>query len=412
MSDQTVASGGRITLSRVEGDLKVGRGAVIRAESGDNVVVGGDVVFDGGATVSCSLECNSIAVKAARNTGGTVQIQGDLSARGLVDVADSLEVAGSARADAFDVGGHLTAGSLNSKRIRVGGHLKVGGPLEAGDVQTGGHLSVLGTVKIADLHVGGHSEVGGGSITGHIVVRGHFTSKSALEFGEIQTYGNFILPAGSKGDKLSVLGRAEFRGDAYCRVIEVKGVARFAGNCEAVSVDVSGRMKVSGSLDVAKEFRVFGAAEVGEQLQCASALVAGMLKADGLVASGSAEVDGWVRTARGLKARSILVRRGSRVDGPLVGEVIEIGRSSGAWRFPLGGRLASSGRNTSVGDVYGGTVSFGSASRAKRVYAESLEMDDGSHADQVAYTKELKLRMNNVLSKPAVKASSLPEPPI
>jgi hypothetical protein len=54
---------------------------------------------------------------------------------------------------------------------------------------------------------------------------------------------------------------------------------------------------------------------------------------------------------------------------------------------------------------------MGHASRAKVVFAEALEMDDGSHAEQVAYTKTLKLRMNNLLSRPAVKVTELPAPP-
>ncbi len=412
MTDYAVGRGEVAKLGRVEGDLKIGRDATIKAESGGKVVVTGDAHFEGGATIDCSFECKAVDVKAAPHTGGTIKVHGDLTVHQAADVADSLKVTGTATADGFDVGGHLTAGSVVSKRVRVGGHAAIKGPLESETVDVGGHLSVSGDVKIVNLIVGGHAEIGGGTISGGIKVRGHFAAKTSLDYGELQTYGHVDLPVNSKGDRLSVLGRVEFEGNAFCRVIEVKGVAEVAGNCSAESVEVGGKLSVSGSLSVFKDLKIFGVTEVEGQVKCESVVVGGRLKADSVLVDGEADIDGEVESARGLKAKSILVRRGSKVVGPLVGEQVEIGKTAGAWRFPLGGRLASSGRNTSVEDVHGGAIKLGSSSRAKLVFAESLEMDDGSHADQVTYTKTLKLRMNNLVNKSPMKTPELPEPPL
>ncbi len=73
MTDQVVKRGETVKLGRVEGDLHVGRKATIKADSGGKVVVTGDIVFDGGATVDCSLECNAVDVRAAPHTGGTIE---------------------------------------------------------------------------------------------------------------------------------------------------------------------------------------------------------------------------------------------------------------------------------------------------------------------------------------------------
>jgi cytoskeletal protein CcmA (bactofilin family) len=243
-------------------------------------------------------------------------------------------------------------------------------------------------------------------------VRGNFSASSGLDYGELQTYGHVVLPANSKGDKMSASGRVEFGGDTFCRVLDVKGVVKVAGNCNSESIEVGGKLNVAGSLSVSKDLKIFGVTEVLGQVKCESIIVGGRLKAASILVDEEADIDGEIESMRGLKAKSIIVRRGSRVVGPLVGKQIEIGKSTGAWRFPMGGRLASSGRNTSVEDVHGGTIRLGPASRAKLVFAEILEMDDGSHADQVTYTNALKLHMNNLLNKPTMKTSELPDPPL
>lgn len=419
MPDHTVGRGEMAELGRIEGDLKVGRNATIKAQSGRKVVVTGGVVFETSAKIDCDLECQSMKVegrgygpRGRSGPAGNIIVKGNLTVHGGADVLASLEVVGDLKAEEVDIAGHLKCKSLVSKRARVGGHMEAKGTLEAQKVDVGGHMSVLGSAKLGDLHVGGHARVGGGVISGDIKVKGQFTTGLKLEFGELEIFGHLKLPADSKGERLVAFGKVEFLGDAFCRIVQVKGSVRVAGNFAVEDAEVSGKLEVSGSLNATKELKVYGVAEVKKQVKCESIMVGGRLRANSVMVDGQADIDGEVESTRGLKAKSILVRRGSRVVGPLVGEQVEIGKAAGAWRFPLGGRLASSGRNTSVEDAHGGAIKLGPASRARLVFAEDLEMDDGSHADQVTYTKILKLHMSNLLSKPPVKTSQLPEPPL
>ncbi len=414
MGDTRVPHGASVKLGRVEGDLLVGRKATIKAESGRKVVVMGDVIFDGGATIDCNLECDAIEVKTALHTGGTIKVNGDLTVSQEVDVADSLEVTGTAAAEGFDVGGHLKAGSVVSNRVRVGGHLRVRGSLESETVDVAGHLSALGKVKVVDLHVGGHAEVGGGTISGSIQVRGHIEAKSALEYGELQTYGRVILPADSKGDRLSVLGRVKFDGDASCKVIEVKGAAEAKGDLSTDEIDVLGMLRVSGSLMVSKELKVVGIADVHERVECQRLAVEGRLSAEKVLVVEEADVSGELRTVLGMKSSTITIRRGARVTGPLVGDQVEVGEKPGFGQWPSAWSEVRQriGQMTNVEDVYGRSVRIGSYSQARRVFGEEVQMENGSVAAQVTYTRDLKLTPNHYIHQPPQKTAKLPDPPL
>jgi cytoskeletal protein CcmA (bactofilin family) len=414
MTDRTVKRGETARLGVVDGDLKVGRKATIMAEADGKVVVKGDVIFDGGATIDCSLECNSIEAKAAPHTGGTVKVNGDLSALKGVDVADSLEVSRTATAEGFDVGGHMAADSVFTKRVRVGGHFNVKGTLDSDSVDVAGHLSAPGRVKAVDLHVGGHAEVGGGTISGRIQVRGHMEVASRLEYGELQTYGHLSLAGGSKGERLSALGRVRFAGDSSCRILEVKGAAEAKGDLSAEEVDLLGMMRVTGNLKVSKGFKVLGIADVRGRVDCQRLDVEGRLNADRVVTVDEADVSGELRTAGGMRASSIAVRRGGRVAGPLVGGQIEIGEKPGFGQWPsvwseVRGRI---GQMTEVEDVYGRSVRIAAYSRAKRVFAEEVQMEGGSIAHQVTYTKDLSLTSSAYMHLPPQKTERLPDPPL
>jgi len=414
MTDRILKRGETATLGVVDGDLQVGRKATIKAEAGGKVVVTGDVIFDGGATLDCSLECNSVEVKAAPHTGGTIKVNGDLTAREGVDVADSLEVSGTASAEGFDVGGHMSAGSVLSKRVRVGGHFRVKGALESDSVDVAGHLSALGKVKVVDLHVGGHAEVGGGTISGNIQVRGHIEVRSRLEYGELQTYGHVSLAGGSEGERLSVLGRVKFEGDSTCRILEVKGAAEAKGDLAAEEIDVLGMMRVTGHLAVSKGFKVLGIADVRGRVDCQKLVVEGRLNAEKVVVVDEADVSGELRTVGGMKAASIAVRRGAKVTGPLVGEQVEIGEKPGFGQWPsvwseVRGRI---GQMTDVEDVYGRSVRIAAYSQAKRVFADEVQMDNGSIAHQVTYTKDLRLTPKYYIHLPPQKTDKLPDPPL
>jgi cytoskeletal protein CcmA (bactofilin family) len=412
MTDYSVESGAAVKLGRIEGELKVGPNVTIMAESDQRVVVTGGAYFSGSVTIECDFECESMKVSGqGYGSGGNVEVKGNLTVHKSADVAASLKVAGDFKADNVDVGGHLEAKSLVSKLTRIGGHMKIDGGLEAEKVDVGGHMSVLGIVKLGDLYVGGHAELGGGAIVGRIELRGHLSSTSRLEFGELESFGHIRLPGGSTGRKIQVLGKVEFLGDAICKDMQIKGVAKVFGDYSGEDVEVSGKFEVLGSMSITKKVEIYGVADVGKEVNCESLTVCGKLRADSILADVDAEVGGKVETSRGLKAKSILVRKGACVEGPLVGQQVEIGKMSSAMSSWGGSLWPSTGR-TSVEDVYGNKVRIGRCSRARLVFAEDAEMDEESFAEKVTYTNDLKLPASYRLGTPPLKTSMLPEPPI
>jgi cytoskeletal protein CcmA (bactofilin family) len=410
MPDLNIKPGETATLDRVEGELRVGSRARIRAANGRSVVVSRGVYFEGSVEVDCDFSCESMKLEGrGYGSGGNIIVTGNLTVQGAADIDASLEVGGDLKAERTEVGGHLKAKNVSSRLVRVGGHMVAKGTLEAEGVDVGGHLTVTEGVKLGSLRVGGHVKIGGGVISGKIQVRGHLETTSKLEFGELELFGHVRLPAGSKGNVLIAFGRAEFLGDAYCRAMQARGTVKVAGDYSGESAEVSGKLEVLGSLNATKKLEIGGVAEVGQQVKCESISVFGRLEADSALVT-EAEIDGEVKISRYLKGRSILVGRGSTIAGSIVGEQVEIGKTQNSLAH-WAGELARIGRMTEVQDVYGIVVRIGPYSRARRIFAESVEMDNGSIADQVVYTKDLKLPSSCYLGKPPIKMTTLPEFP-
>jgi len=416
MSDLVVKSGSTAKLGRVEGDLKVGRSVTITAESGSRVVVTEGAHFEGPVRIECDFECQSMSVEGrGYGPGGDVVVNGDLVVHGTADLNAAVRVNGTVTCDDLDVGGHFESGSLTSKRVRVGGHMKVNGSLDSKSVDVGGHMTIAGTVRIADLRVGGHTEVGGGEITGEIKVRGHFRTTKRLSYGSLQVFGNTVFPAGCSGESLIAMGRIEFDGDTSCRALDVKGSALVRGNCTAENARVNGKLEVRGSLS-SKTLEVFGTSELKEQLTCESLRVSGRLAAEKVLAGAKAEIVGELLTSRGTKAAAILVGTGSRVSGPLVGDEVDIGKDiefgGGAWGNVWPGRWSTVGRPTRVDDVYGKVVKIWRYSTAKKVFADSVEVGIDSYVDRIVYTKDVKLPSRYRIGEPAKKTDKLPDTPL
>ena len=126
--------------------------------------------------------------------------------------------------------------------------------------------------------------------------------------------------------------------------------------------------------------------------------------------------DGEVITSRGTKAKATIVGRGSRVSGPLVGDEIDVGKEidigDGIWGQLSRGRWSTIGQMTRVDDVYGKVVKIWRYSRAKNVYAESLELGAGAMVDKIAYTRELKSPSSYRIEGQATRTTRLPDPPL
>ena len=130
MTDVTIRQGETAKLGRVDGDLKVGKGARIAAESGDRVVVTGTAHFDGRAAIDCNFQCRTMRLEGRGwGPGGDVAVHGDLEVTESADLDASVRVTGAIVGGELDIGGHLRSGPVRSTRLRVGGHLEVGGQL-------------------------------------------------------------------------------------------------------------------------------------------------------------------------------------------------------------------------------------------------------------------------------------------
>jgi len=415
MTDVAVKANVRAPLELVDGELRAGRNATIMALSGGRVVVTKGAYFEGPVTIDCDFECAYIRVEGKGfGPGGDVIIRGDLVVHGSADMDASVRVTGTAKVEAMDVGGHLRVGGITTGRLRVGGHLVCKGKLEAGDVDSGGHFTVFDAIKVNSLRVGGHAEFKGGAISGELRVRGHLKTEEPLTYGRTQVFGSMRLPAGSSGQHLSAIGKAEFEGDMRCKEMDVTGTVIVNGNCSAEAVKATGKLSVAGSVTVSQNLEVLGVAEIKRDLECGYLSVGGKLVANSVVARERVDVGGQVSTTKGLKAVSISVGRGSRVNGPIIGDRVEVGKEIPPMGVEWQHQLSSSwtGRLTRVDDVYGKTVRIGPYSQAKRVFAETVEFENGAMADEITYTTEIRLPNNYHLQKPPGKADRLPEPPL
>jgi cytoskeletal protein CcmA (bactofilin family) len=416
MSDLRVERGSTAKLGHVDGDLKVSRNARITAAEGQLVTVSGSVRFESDAEVDCDLRCDSLAVER-----GTLKVTGNLTVSTGMDVAHTVKVDGKISAQEIEVGGRMYAGSVSCGSVRVGGIVEVAETLEAGSVDVGGKVLVRGPVKIKDFGVGGKAEVGGGSISGLVKVGGVFASSGPLEFGEMRVSGKCTLAAGCKGHKISTFGKLSVAGALSCEEIEVEGVTDVRGDCSAGKMLVNGRLEVSGSLVVAGTLETNGWGQVRDEVRGADLRVGGRFRARKILISNQAEIAGeLIETQQGLKAKSVMVGSGTTCKGPVVGERVELGRSSlnlVNWGTSWAGqsvRVRGIGRMTNAEDIYGEEVVLGKHSRCGRIFAKRVEVAEGCTVEQVVYTEELRgaVRGNSFFTRPPEKVQSLPPFPL
>lgn len=416
MANHQVPRGRVAKLNVVEGDLNVGNRSTIAAADGKLVRVTGSAIFEGSCRVECSLECNSLSVKH----GGTLRVEGDLIVHNLIDVLHSVNASGMIDAGEIDVGGRVGARSIKCRdRIRVGGKLDVKDSIEANQLGVGGHASVGGRAKLQELQVGGVAEIGGGSVLGKIQVGGKFESKGPLEFGEILVYGRISLAPTSKGKKISTYGKLTAGGDLECNILELMGRAEINGNCKTERVESSGKLTVDGSLEATVEAKIWGQTDIEKEIKGYDLRIAGNLKATKIIATNELELAGVLAASEGIKAKTILIRGGSRCDATVVGEKVDVGKSYDVvsnWGKSFAGQTAMFrliGKETRVGDIYSSQVTLGKASRCGKIYSDSVKFEEGMIAEEITYTKEALGPVERVyINKPfPKKVSRLPDPP-
>jgi cytoskeletal protein CcmA (bactofilin family) len=414
MRDHQVPRGATARLDYVDGDLKVGRGAKIEASSGNLVSVVGAAYFDGGAEIDCDFECDSLRA----GHGGALEVNGNLTVRKLLDVDHSVEAGGTVRADEIDIGGRLEAVNVICKRMRVGGKIEVARTLEVESLSVGGKVEAPGTILIKDFEVGGQADIGGGKITGYIRVGGKFESDAKLEFGDLHTFGRTELGAHSLGRKISTTGALTIDGDFECDEMIVSGKSEVNGNLSSKKIRVTGTLEVNGVLRPSELLEVSGSAEVNAAIEGTDIRVGGKLEARKVIATNELGIIGFVKAKDGLKASSVKIGGGSRVEGPIVAVNVDVGKSSHIildWEKSWFGQIAAArlvGKMTRVEDIYADTVHLGRLSTSGRIFARVIEFEDGSIADEVNYTEEIRGNEERAhFEKPPRKIDRLPQPP-
>jgi len=433
MSDVRIPRGRTVKLDVVNGILKVGYNATIEASNGKNVTVTKGVYLEGRAYINCDLECESLEPatffsrvgEASYGSNRTrleltgrhvthLKVNGNLTVHKQLNVSHSVQVKGTINAGDIDVGGRIQAGAIKVGRLRVGGRADIQNTFEAQSVDVGGKVVSVGTVKLGDLNVGGEVEVGGGSITGNIRVGGKFISKAPLEFGELLVYGKGVLPNGCKGRKVSTFGKLEVEGNITCDQVEAGGVIEIRGDCHSERVEIGGKFEVIGSVYISDKLEGFGVTEVGCNLESAHLKVNGKLTANKILVKEEADISGKMEAKRGLKAKQVTVRSGSRCEGLLIGNQVEVGKSMdlsyGSWAA-WAAKWAAAGGMARVDDVYATEVVIGPMSQAARIFATKVRLERSSVAGQVTYTGELEIAEGARVSEHPRKVDTLPNPP-
>ena len=409
MSDVHVNRGETATLDRVDGYLIVANHGSIQAANGKPIIVTKGVAFKGSGAIIGDLECSTLLCH------GTLEVNGNLTVHTKLDIGHSIEAKGTIKAQDVDIGGKIEATSLICNRMRVGGTAEIDEIFEAQSVDVGGRVEADGTVRIGDLYVGGEAEVGGGAITGNIRIGGKFSANRPIEFGDLQVGCKGELPDNCKGHRISTLGKLTVEGTLECDIIEAGGYIEIDGNCQADKVEVGGKFSVGGALTVTDKLEGFGATEIKDNFAVQKLRISGRLIASRIEVKEDADISGRIETAQGLKAKTLIVRVGSRCDGPLIGERVEIGKSADlswhGWSANWAQGWSMTGGMAKVDDIYGVEVILGPMCRADRIFADKVRMEQSSAAKQVTYISELSTTFGTAIAQPPIKVTELPKPP-
>ncbi len=178
-------------------------------------------------------------------------------------------------------------------------------------------------------------------------------------------------------------------------------------------------LEVDGSLKSAEFLEINGAVEVDQNLEGTDIRLGGKLEAKKVLATNQIEITGMAETDYGMKAKTVNVHSGSKVEGPIVAEQVEVGKSYAVvmnWEKQWMGQMAAMrlvGRMTQVEDIYADIVHLGKVSKSGRIFARLVEIEDGAHAEEIRYTGELKGNVERIyIDRPPTRVDHLPKPPL
>ncbi|MGD0644228.1 MAG: hypothetical protein ABSA75_04920 [Candidatus Bathyarchaeia archaeon] len=188
-----------------------------------------------------------------------------------------------------------------------------------------------------------------------------------------------------------------------------------SGDCHAERVEVGGKFEVSGSLFVSNRLEGFGATRITGNFEGKNLRVGGKFQANKITVNEEADISGKLETQEGLKAKQLTVRSGTQIDGTIIGERVEIGKSPdlsyGAWGSTWPTKWAMTSGNVKVQDIYAQAILMGTMCRAARIFAKTVKLEQGCAVEQVTYTEDLKTDSGVAICQPPQKVTNLPPPP-
>lgn len=407
MASNVVPQKSTVTLSSVDGDLEVGRGAVVKGEgSPPKVMVTGTVYVEGDCVFDCNLTAENL------NGEDDVSVKGDLEVRNRVNIDDGrLVVSGNMKAervdvdkslrvdkdfqfDDVDVGGRLEVnGSTIGRKIDVGGTFEARGEVSVESIDVGGSVRIDSKVDIRDLNVGGTVEVESGKVD-RVNVGGSFVSRGALEFDDIDVGGKVKLEGKCVGGDIDVGGSCKVEGDLKFGDIDVGGVIVISGSAEGDDLDVGGKLKVGSRLLLSGSLDVGGIADVKGELVANRIDVGGKLYARKANAKSRVVVGGSIETSEGVQASYVSIGRRGKVEGPIKADEVLIKKGA------------------TVEDVYAQMITLERKAEAKNLYGERIRLESGCQiTGDVKYTEKLEVASGVAFARDPQKVTQLPNFP-
>jgi len=176
--------------------------------------------------------------------------------------------------------------------------------------------------------------------------------------------------------------------------LNIGGIGSIGGNGTGERVDIGGKFDVRGSLSLSGKLDVGGAVSVGGTLSAEQVEVGGKIDAGRAVVRGTVEIGGVISTRDGAKAARLRIRAKGRATGPLVGGRVEVESRARAE------------------DIYGEHVELGHKASARRIYAATVRLEDGSEVDEVQYTQSIEMGSGTRCRTPPRKVDALPTFPL
>lgn len=399
-----VPSRAKQKLSVVEGDLTIGRDAVIEGSGTPPVVkVLGSVYCEGRNIFEGSLEAevfegeydvwihgNLTVRRSIELEDGHLEVNGNVTA-GRVDIGSALYIDGDLHVEEVDIGGSLRVyGQVDSKEIDVGGSFEAKGRVKAERVDVGGNVSIESEVAITKVDVGGTVSVGGGRI-GDVDVGGSFESSGALEFGQIDVGGAVRLAGNSKGGDIGVGGSLKADRELEFGSIEVGGKVEIKGSGKGVEMEVGGRVEIDGRLEISRGLEVGGKIEAHDEIVAENIEVGGVLSAKKATAKERIEVGGLIETVQGIFASLIEIGSHGKIRGPAEADQIIVGRDA------------------HVETIRGRKIHMKRGATAENIYGEDITIENGSRINgEIKYTKKLETEGNVSFAKEPQKVTTLP----